>query len=373
MPKDPTPLPIGDRALRVAVVGLGQIAELCLPRYAERDDVDVVALCDLDTDRTARWGAVFPGARTTRDVDDVLACDADVVDVLVPTPLHAPVVTRVLGPGFHVQVQKPLARSLADADAMLTAARRTGAALRVMEDYLFYPPLVKLRELVLGGEVGRPTGVHMKIVATALGGWDVPMSSYEWQFEQARDGRGLLTFDHGWHQFAVAHWLFGPVRRVFGWIRTEQIAPDVAPEVVIDAPATFVWEHDNGVRGVLEVLLAPETYFRSDYYTCDERVEVTGTRGYVRCNRISARGVQEPSVVTYRDGEMHAFHALDDDPPSAFRASTAHAVDWFRHGGRDLVLDGDTSRTVLATVLTALESSRVGAPLDVDVATPAGR
>jgi predicted dehydrogenase len=363
MVHDPTPLPIGDRALRVAVVGLGQIAELCLPRYAERDDVDVVTLCDLDGDRTARWGRAFPRAQTTSDVGDVL----------VPTPQHAAVVTQVLDAGFHVQVQKPLARSLTDADAMLAAADRTGAALRVMEDYLFYPPLVKLRDLVLGGEIGAPTGVHMKIVATALVGWDVPMSSYEWQFEQARDGRGLLTFDHGWHQFAVAHWLFGPVRRVFGWIRAEQMAPDVAPEVVIDAPATFVWEHDNGVRGVLEVLLAPETYFRSDYYTCDERVEVTGSRGYVRCNRISARGVQEPSVVMYRDGETRAFHALDDDPPSAFRASTAHAIDWFRHGDGDLVLDGETSRTILATLLTALDSSRLGTPLDVDVATRAGR
>jgi predicted dehydrogenase len=373
MVHDPTPLPIGDRALRVAVVGLGQIAELCLPRYAERDDVDVVTLCDLDGDRTARWGRAFPRAQTTSDVGDVLACDADVVDVLVPTPHHALVVTQLLDAGFHVQVQKPLARSLTDADAMLAAADRTGAALRVMEDYLFYPPLVKLRDLVLGGEIGAPTGVHMKIVATALGGWDVPMSSYEWQFEQARDGRGLLTFDHGWHQFAVAHWLFGPVRRVFGWIRAEQMAPDVAPEVVIDAPATFVWEHDNGVRGVLEVLLAPETYFRSDYYTCDERVEVTGSRGYVRCNRISARGVQEPSVVMYRDGETRAFHALDDDPPSAFRASAAHAVEWFRDGDGSLLLDGETSRTILATLLTALDSSRLGTPLDVDVATRAGR
>ncbi len=367
MTNRPTPLPVGDRALRVAVVGLGQISELCLPRYAEHDDVDVVALCDLDEARVARWKTVFPDARATDDLDDVLGSDADVVDVLVPTPLHGPIVTKVVDAGFHVQVQKPLARSLADADAMLDAASRTGAALRVMEDYVFYPPLVKLRELVHDDAIGRPTGLHMKIVATALGGWDVPLSSYEWQFEQARDGRGLLTFDHGWHQLAVAHWLFGPIRRVFGWIRTEQIAPDLAPEVVIDAPATFVWEHDNGVRAVMEVLLAPETYFRSDYYTCDERVEVTGARGYVRCNRISARGVQEPAVVLYRDGEMRAFHDLDDDPPAAFRASTAHAVEWFRHGGGDVVLDGETSRTILVTLLTALESSRVGTPLDVAV------
>ncbi len=84
------------------------------------------------------------------------------------------------------------------------------------------------------------------------------------------------------------------------------------------------------MRAVLEIVFAPDMYFRSDHYTDDERVEVTGTRGYVRCNRISAQGVQEPSVVVYRDGEMRAFHDLADRPPDAFRASTAHGIDFYR-------------------------------------------
>lgn len=361
----PTPLPIDDRPLRVSIVGLGQIAQLCLPPYAERDDVVVVGLCDLDTERLTSWKNVFPEAVCTDDLDELLALDADVVDVLVPTPLHGEIATRVLEAGFHLQVQKPLARSLEDADRILVAARRTGAAVRVLEDYVFYPPLVKLRDVVDSGEIGEPTGVHMKIVATGLGGWDVPMSSYEWQFEQARDGRGMLTFDHGWHQLAVAHWLFGPVRRIFGWVRNTQIVPDIAPEIVLDAPATLVWEHENGVRAVLEILLAPETYFRSEYYTGDERVEVTGTRGFVRCNRISAFGIQEPSVVVYRDGETRCFHALADDPPSAFRASAAHVVEYFRSGSGRPVLDGDAARAVLVSLLAGLESSRLGFPIDL--------
>jgi predicted dehydrogenase len=349
----------------VSVVGLGQISELCVPPYAARRDVEVVGLCDLDADRLTRWKSVFPSATCTTELDGLLEVDADVVDVLVPTPRHGDVVVQVLEAAFHVQVQKPLARSMEDADRMLAAARSTGAVLRVLEDYVFYPPLVKLQEIVHGGDIGDPVGVHMKIVANGRGGWEVPMSSYEWQFEQARDGRGMLTFDHGWHQLAIAHWLFGPVRRIFGWIRNTQIAPDVAPEIVLDAPATFVWEHENGVRAVLEILLAPDMYFRSDYYTGDERVEVTGTRGYARCNRISARGIQEPSVVTYRDGEVLAHHALDDDPPSAFRASAAHGVEWFRNGEGPLVLDGEAARAVLVSVLAGLESSRLDAPVDI--------
>jgi predicted dehydrogenase len=275
--------------------------------------------------------------------------------------MHADIVTRVLDAGFHVQVQKPLARSLADADRMLTAARNTDATLRVMEDYICYPPLVKLREIVQSGEIGEPQAMHMKIVATASGGWEVNPASYDWQFAQARDGHGILTFDHGWHQLAVAHWLFGPIRRIFAWIRRTEITP----EVVLDSPATFVWEHDNDVRVVLEVVLAPDMYYRSDYYADDERVEVTGTRGYVRCNRISGRGVQEPSVVVYRDGEMRAHHALADEPPDAFAASAANGIEHLRTGSGELLIDGETARGVLVSLLTALESSAQGVPLDV--------
>jgi predicted dehydrogenase len=274
-------------------------------------------------------------------------------------------VTRVLEAGFHVQVQKPLARNLDDADRMLAAADASGATLRVLEDYLFYPPLVKLRDIVGSGDVGAPVAVHMKIVATGRGGWDVPLSSYLWQFEQARDGRGMLTFDHGWHQLAVAHWLFGPFRKVFGWIGRSQPAPDLAPEVYIDAPATFVWEHANGVRGVLDIALARDMYFESDYYTGDERVEVTGTSGYVRCNRISARGIQEPSVVVYSEGETRSFHTLPDLPPDAFVASAGNGIDYFRGATSSMALEARDARAVLVALLGALESSTLGVPIDL--------
>ena len=177
----------------------------------------------------------------------------------------------------------------------------------------------------------------MKIVATARGGWDVNPASYEWQFEQARDGHGILTFDHGWHQLAVAHWLFGPIRRVFGWIRAHRDRGGI----VLDAPATFVWEHHNGVRAVLDIVLAADMYFRSDYYADDERVEVTGTTRLRRAATASAaaasRSRRSSCTATAR---CTAYHALADEPPDAFAASAAHGIDCFRTGAGDLLIDG---------------------------------
>ena len=356
----PTHLPIL-RPLRLAIVGLGQISELVLPTYLERDDVVIVGLCDRDQARLDRWQSQCPDALATTELDDLLRVDADVVDVLVPTPAHADVVCRALEAGFHVQVQKPLARDMEGADRMLAARAASGATLRVLEDYLFFPPLVKMRELINAGEIGEPVSVHMKIVATGRGGWDLPASSLHWQFEQALDGRGMMVFDHGWHQLAVASWLFGPITRIFAWLgRTE-----IVPGIEMDAPSTLVWEHASGVRAVLEISLAVDTYFRSSHYTGDERIEVTGTRGYVRTNRISAQGVQEPAVVLYRDGETRGFHDLDDRPPDAFRASTDHALAYFRGEVPEPVLGWEASRHVLGALLAALESNATGHAVDV--------
>ena len=351
--------------MQLAVVGLGQIAELMIPSYLERDDVRIVGLCDLDTDALARWSTRCPDAFATPSLDDLIEAmherGADVIDVLVPTPMHSDVVSKVLRAGFHVQVQKPLARDMEGADRMLGAVP-AGGTLRVLEDYLFYPPLTKMKELIDDGEIGQPVGVQMKIVATGRGGWDLSESSLRWQFEQARDGRGMMVFDHGWHQFAVATWLFGPIERVYAWLgRTE-----VVPGIEMDAPSTLVWEHRSGVRAVLDISFAIDTYFRSSHYTGDERIEVTGSRGYVRTNRISAQGIQEPAVVLYRDGETRAFHDIDDRPPDAFRASTEHAMAFYRGTVTHPIMSGPDARHVLAALMAALESSRVGHAVDVE-------
>ena len=68
----PTPLPISDRPVRLAVVGLGQIAELVLPTYLERDDVVIVGLCDRDEAQLAVWRARCPDATATTSLDELL-------------------------------------------------------------------------------------------------------------------------------------------------------------------------------------------------------------------------------------------------------------------------------------------------------------
>ncbi len=347
-----------DRQIRAAFVGLGRIYDLNMRAYVDNPDVEVVALVDPDEERRAQRQSDWPQAQTFGSAAELAksGLEVDAVEALLPIPLHVEGVVELLGYGWHVNLQKPMCNDLASARKLLEAARTNDRILRVMENYIFYEPLRKLKETVESGELGEVSGYHMKMVGSGRGGWDVPASSWDWQFQQMQRGRGILVFDDGWHKFATAIWLFGPIKEVRAWLGSTEVFPNIE----IDAPSTIVWEHQNGIRGVWDITLAPDMYLRSDYYTNDERWEVTGRRGYARVNRCTGRGIQQPSLEIYGDGEMRSYHALDDDWASSFRDSGRHWLSWLRNGEGPLLWSGDEAVNVLRFALAAYASSDAG-------------
>lgn len=347
-----------DRPVRAAFVGLGRIYDLNMRAYLENPDVEVVALVDPSEERREQRARDWPGVATFETAADLAASglEVDAVEALLPIPLHVDGVIELLGHGWHVNLQKPMCNELAEAERMLAAASEHDRVLRVMENYLFYEPLRRLAEEVESGAIGEVAGYHLKMVGTGRGGWDVPMSSYEWQFRQMQRGRGILVFDDGWHKLSTARWLFGPVREVRAWIGETEVVPGVA----VDAPTTIAWQHESGVRGVWDITLAPEMYLRSDYYTNDERWEVTGTRGFARVNRCTGRGIQEPSFEVYVDGEVRSSHALDDDWASSFRDSGRHWLRWLHTGEGPLWWSAEEAVDVLRFALAVYASSATG-------------
>lgn len=351
-----------DRPTRVGIVGLGQIYNLNVRAYRDFPEAEIVALCDRDAAKVDARAAEWPGATGYTDLSEFLRHDMDLVEVLVPSPRHCEVVSAVLDAGFHVNLQKPMAANVAEAEAMIASARRANRVLRVMENYLFYEPLRVLKQVIESGEIGEPSGFHMKMVATGNGGWDVPFETWQWQFDQAKDAGGILVYDDGWHKFSVARWLFGPVREVMAWIG----ATEVGPGITIDAPTTVMWNHENGLRGVWDITFAPDMLTPSKYYSNDERFEVQGRKGFVRVNRCTARVRQEPSVEVYVDGECRTYHALDDDWASSFRDSTRQFIRWLRGDpAGELLWSDDEALAVMKFLAAARESSERNRPVEL--------
>ena len=346
------------RPVRAAFIGLGRIYDLNVRAYLDNPDVDVVALVDPSEERRAQRGRDWPDAQTFASAAELAASglEIDAVEALLPTTMHTDGVVELLGYGWHVNLQKPMCNDLVDAQRMIDAARSNDRVLRVMENYVFYEPLRQLKRVVESGEIGPVSGYHMKMVGSGSGGWDVPISSWEWQFQQMQQGRGILVFDDGWHKLSTAIWLFGPIREVRAWVGATEVAPGVA----VDAPTTIVWEHDSGIRGVWDITLAPDLYLRSDYYTNDERWEVTGRKGYARVNRCTGRGIQQPSLEVYAEGEMRGYHALDDDWASSFRDSGRHWLRWLHTGAGPMLWSADDAIEVLRFALAVYASSHAG-------------
>ena len=145
-----------NRPLRVAVAGLGYWGPNIARNFAALPDTELAWCCDAVEANRDRVAPMFPGARLTADLDDVLADDSvDAVALATPVPTHAPLALRVLEAGKHCFVEKPMAQSTADAEAVVSAARAAGRTLMVGHLLEYHPGVVKLKELIDDGTLGR--------------------------------------------------------------------------------------------------------------------------------------------------------------------------------------------------------------------------
>jgi predicted dehydrogenase len=179
------------RELRVGFVGLGRVFDLNLRGYLDHPEAEVSALCENDPSLLARRAAEHPSARATRDFDEFLRWDLDLVEILTPHPLHEEMTTAALARGVDVSVQKPMAMTLPECDRMIAAADSSGKRLKVFKNFVFYPPLVRARELLREGAIGKPLHFRMKVVmADRAQAWHVPEAASRWRHALAAEGRG---------------------------------------------------------------------------------------------------------------------------------------------------------------------------------------
>jgi predicted dehydrogenase len=150
-----------DRPLRVAVAGLGYWGPNIARNIARLSDAELAWCCDASEASRARAAEQFPGVRFTGDLDEVLADDSvDAVALATPVPTHASLAVRVLEAGKHCLVEKPMAQSAADAEAVVAAAEAAGRVLMVGHLLEYHPGVMKLKELIDGGELGRTLYIY---------------------------------------------------------------------------------------------------------------------------------------------------------------------------------------------------------------------
>lgn len=141
--------------LGIAVVGAGYWGPNLVRNFAASPDWDLRAICDLDEDRARSVAGGMPGVDVCTDLAAVLAReDVHAVAVATPARTHQAIVMAALAAGKHVLVEKPLADSVADGEAMVAEAAARGLVLMADHTYCYTPAVLKIRELVRSGELG---------------------------------------------------------------------------------------------------------------------------------------------------------------------------------------------------------------------------
>ena len=112
-------------------------------------------ICDADDERLAAAAGRYPAAATSSGLEELLADDdLDAIVIATPVPTHAALAREALAAGKHVFVEKPMALSAAEAEELVALAEEQGLALMPGHLLLYHPGIVKLKEIVDGGELG---------------------------------------------------------------------------------------------------------------------------------------------------------------------------------------------------------------------------
>ena len=141
--------------LRVGVIGLGRAGAMMLARMGRHPRIHVTAAADLHREHLDRFQEDFGGLAFTDAAALYASPEVDVVYIATPHENHADQSVLAASSGKHVLVEKPMALTLQDCDRMIAAADHAGVVLMVGHTASFNPAILKMRQVIAAGEVGR--------------------------------------------------------------------------------------------------------------------------------------------------------------------------------------------------------------------------
>lgn len=305
-----------------ALVGCGAVAQAHIPTLLESADAELTLLVDKSVDRAKELGATFGVDQAIDDFNDVPG-RADAAIVAVPHHLHAPITIGLLEKGVHVMVEKPMAMTTSECDAMIEAGRVGNATLAVGHLRRFFHSSRFIKRAVEGGMLGKITGFDMR--EGMVYSW--PAAS-DFTFKAAAGG-GVLA-DQGAHALDILmHWLGD-------WDSVDYFDDS---DGGVDADALLKLRLKSGASGTVEL---------SRTRDLRHSVILTGELGELEVetkfdSQIEIRLSGEASYLTGRT-------LRDDDPADdvtdIFRRQLAEFVSAIREGREPLVSGAEARRAV---------------------------
>ncbi len=314
--------------MKVGVVGTGGMGNAHARQYHKMSEVELGYY-----ERNLGRGETFRqnwGAHLCNSIEELLDW-ADVIDVCLPTDAHPEFAHRVIEAGKPLFLEKPIARTVDAAQAIVDAAKAANVPLMIGHVVRYFPEFALARQMVQSGSVGKPAAIR-----TRRGG-PAPTGSSGWFMDHSRSGGVLL--DLAIHDFDWLQWTFGDVK--FLYSRSVGATTGHGPDYAL---TTLTFE--SGAVAHVEATWMDPGGFRTYF-------DIAGSEGLLE---FDSKKTPALKTVTTESSSYEPSLAPFDDPYflelSAFLASV--------QTGSPVPITGEDGLVALKIALAALESAKTG-------------
>lgn len=325
------------KPIRLGVLGLhNHYHAFPMADYIARgiDGVALAAIFDVRTQYATDYASQFGIPKVATSRDDLLADPAiDGIIVMSDTAAHHDDVIACARAGKHVLLDKPIALTVAEADAMVKAAETAGIAFMLAYHVRYLPVYQKVRAMIADGVIGRPLTMKMSIRCPLQYVTDTPTSKTPgWYTDPARAGGGGFL-DHAVHYTDAMRYLLGVEGKgVYG-----KVAKLTDHDIALDDYGVCVITTDKG-----QIVTIESTWHAADWYSpmaSPEECLIVGTEGEIHVHHqkspqleVSGRGIEGRQYFDWKgdDRQMIAYRNIVIEFARAIRAKDKPGVD-----GRD--------------------------------------
>lgn len=341
----------------VGIVGIGFMGMTHYLAAQRTDAIRVVAICSRDPKKLAGdWTAIqgnfgprgtrmdLSGLARHREFEELLADPSvQLVDLCVPNDEHAPMAIRALRAGKHVLVEKPVALTSADADAMLDASRSSGRLLMVAHVLPFFPEFAYAAEAVRSGRFGKLRAAHLSRVI-ARPDWSTGIT------DAARSGGPAVDLHiHDTHFISL---VCGVPRAVSSrGVSESGSVVHINTHYLYDDPDLTV----SAVSGAISQSGRPFTHGFEFYL---ERATIS-----FQSANLGGRTESSPLTLILPEGKVERPEIGPPDPSVAFSAELAMAAGAVDSGIEPPSLSARLARQALVLCLAEQESVKAGIPV----------
>lgn len=326
------------KKVKYGVIGLGWFGEKHLEALAAIPNVELHALCTRNPERLAEVAGKFGAGKTFTDYHAMLADpELEAVSIVTMWDQHAAPTIAALQAGKHVFLEKPMASTVADCDAIVAAAHAAKGSFMVGHICRFNPRYAAAKEAIAAGKIGKIISMYARRNLPA------------WVGATVLDKIGPIIGDCV-HDTDLMFW-FSESRAISAYAQTVRVRNHTHPDL-----GQVMFRLENGASCILEaVWCLPDT----TPFQIDERLEVIGTEG-----SISIHDTHPNLMIVDKDGsrcpDTTYWPILHGQLRGALRDELAYFANCIATGQKPTVITPEESREAVRACLAAEESAATG-------------